>query len=136
MTTADGNLDWEGLLQEFEAFEVPEDFGRMNCKDFVEALMDPLPCFVDAFLARKSPGQCTRGEAVRALYCFFLEKRYQDRLNLLYFAFNIFDTESPLPKEIIDRTPFPHEDGIPCFRHINEPGFELGPFRKTVDDFP
>jgi hypothetical protein len=29
------------------------------------------------------------------------------------------------PSEIVDRTPFPHEDGLPRFTHINDPSFEI-----------
>ena len=46
-------------------------------------------------------------------------------MNLLYFVFEIFDDNTPLPQEIVNRTPLPHEDGRPRFRHSLDPGFRL-----------
>jgi len=75
----------------------------------------PIPRFVESFLAARKDGD--KDVAVRDLYAYLLDKRYFERLNLLHFAFNIFDEDSSLPKDIIDRTPLPHEDGMPNFRH-------------------
>lgn len=120
-------IEWNRLLQEFEGFQ-PEPLDlQWNGQDFVRALEDPLPDFVEHFLAKKFTQGWDIGAAVRALYCFLLEKRYSERLNLLHFAFRIFDDESSLPQPVIDRTPFPHEDGLPSFRCINECGFKIGP---------
>lgn len=54
-----------------------------------------------------------------------LDLRYDQRLNRLHFAFNVFDDDSPLPREISDRTPFPHEDGYPLFRYFGDPEFDM-----------
>ncbi|MHC1744637.1 MAG: hypothetical protein AB9873_16620 [Syntrophobacteraceae bacterium] len=80
-------------------------------------MLKPLPRFVRSLLELRMGQGEDRTEAARALYGFLLEKRYEERLNLLHFAFSIFDEESTLPEEIVARTPFPHEDGIPSFRY-------------------
>lgn len=118
-------INWEGLLQEFESFEPDEGILEWDASLFSRSLFQPVPGFVKAFTEEKLRRNVPLNEAVRALYGFLLEKRYAERLNLLHFAFNIFDDSSPLPREIIDRTPFPHEEGIPKFTHINDPDFTL-----------
>ncbi len=96
----------------------------MEASAFLHSLIEPSPPFVHALVERKHQGKMNSAEAVRALYAFLLEKRYQERLNLLHFAFSIFDENTQLPQTLIDRTPFPHEEGLPCFTHINDPDFE------------
>ena len=118
-------IDWKRLLAEFEAYHLDDDIGRFEAGMFVRSLADPVPGFVDAFLERKQKKGCTRDAAVRELYAYLLEKRYKERLNLLHFAFEIFDETTGLPQNIIDQTPLPHEEGIPNYRNRNIPGFNL-----------
>jgi hypothetical protein len=35
------------------------------------------------------------------------------------------DEDTRLPQEILDRIPFPQEDGIPRFNHRNDPNFVI-----------
>jgi hypothetical protein len=118
-------IDWERLFQEFDLFEPDEETRGLDASPFVRSLIKPVPDFVHRFIERKFKTNLSRDEAVKALYGFLLEKRYAERLNLLHFAFNIFDEHTELPREIVDRTPFPHEDGLPRFTHINDPSFEI-----------
>jgi hypothetical protein len=118
-------IDWESLLCEFESFQPDEEMSRLDCAAFVCSLLDPVPEFVEAFIERKTRGGYAHDEAIRALYCFFLKKRYDERLNLLHFAFNIFDEKTFLPEEIVNQTPFPHEEGIPRFKHLLDPNYRL-----------
>ena len=90
---------------------------------FVKSLTTPLPRFAESLLGRaksKIPA-----DQARRLYFFLLEKRYTQRLNLLYFAFDIFEDDTSLPEDVINQTPFPHEDGIPEYRHALRPGFAI-----------
>ena len=108
-------IDWDSLIAEWRAFDIEDPFRQLDPAPFVKSLiLPPLP-FVEAFLSAREDRD--RDLVVRDLYAFFLDKRYYDRLNLLYFAFHIFDENSVLPTDVVDRTPFPHEDGIPSFRH-------------------
>ena len=118
-------IDWERLFNEFDRFEPDEEIRAMDALPFVRSLIHPCPRFVDALVAKKQDRDTSRAEAVRALYAFLLEKRYQERLNLLHFAFSIFDENTHLPQVLIDRTPFPHEDGLPRFTNINDPKFQI-----------
>ena len=118
-------IDWERLFGEFDGFEPDEEIRGLDASAFVRSLIRPVPDFVQVFMQRKHSPTVSSDEMVRALYGFLLEKRYQERLNLLHFAFKIFDDDTQLPQEIIDRTPFPHEDGIPRFTHINDPSFRI-----------
>lgn len=118
-------LDWDRLFREFDGFEPDEEIRGMDALAFLHSLIEPCPPFVHALLERKRRGNLNHAEAVKALYAFLLEKRYQERLNLLHFAFRIFDENTHLPQVIIDRTPFPHEEGLPRFAHINDPSFEI-----------
>jgi len=111
-------IDWQRLLGEFAVFEPGEETTGIASAAFARALRSPVPAFVVTFLKVKSAGDFSRADALRSLYAFLLEKRYAERLNLLYFAFNVFDENDWLPEQIIARTPFPHEDGIPKFRHL------------------
>ena len=110
-------IDWARLTAEFLAYDVPAEMAGHNAHVFEEALLKPLPRFAQTLLDRRVAHFGSFSEAVRALYGFLLEKRYEERFNLLHFAFSIFDEESPLPEDIVARTPFPHEDGIPSYRH-------------------
>ena len=118
-------IDWRRLIAEFEAYRLDDDIGRHEAKRFVRSLADPVPGFVGVFLERKLKKGRTRDDAVRELYAYLLEKRYKERLNLLHFAFEIFDGATSLPPNIIDQTPLPHEDGIPNYRNRNVPGYNL-----------
>jgi hypothetical protein len=118
-------IDWERLVREFDRFEPDEETLGVDAPPFVRSLIKPVPHFVHGFLERKFKAKLSPDESVKALYFFLLEKRYEERLNLLHFAFHIFDEQTELPQEIIDRTPFPHEDGIPRFGRINDPNFCL-----------
>jgi len=118
-------IDWERLFREFDPFEPEEELRGLDASPFVRSLIKPIPDFVNRFIERKLNTNLSRDESVKALYSFLLEKRYKEKLNLLHFAFNIFDEYTQLPQEIVDRTPFPHEDGIPRFTHINDPSFEI-----------
>lgn len=83
----------------------------------------PIPHFVESFLAARKDSD--KHVAVRDPYAYLPDKRYFERLNLLHFAFNIFDEGGFLPKEVIDRTPLPHENGIPNFRHSLDPKLHI-----------
>ena len=111
-------IDWKRLLQEFTVFESDAETVGIDSAAFVRSLRRPAPAFLATFLEVKVKGNFSRADALRDLYAFLLEKRYAERLNLLYFAFNVFDDNDWLPEQVIARTPFPHEDGIPKFRHL------------------
>lgn len=119
------SIDWHNLLLEFETFEPDDEFSQIDPILFVNSLIDPLPQFVAAFLEKKTHKAGDRHAAVRDLFVFLLEKRYGMRINLLYFAFEIFDDCTCLPQKVIDRTPLPHEDGIPRFKHRFDPDYQL-----------
>lgn len=108
-------IPWDRLLKEFTAYAPDSQESTFQAELFVQSLASPAPPFVEMFLHVGRRGGAGRDEAVRDLYFFLLKKRYDERLNLLHFAFLIFDDSSRLPREIIDRTPFPHEEGIPGF---------------------
>jgi hypothetical protein len=120
-------IDWQRLLQEFADFEADADIRNIAPDCFVGALVMPIPEFVDVLLAEKTRRGTDRSETVRDLYAYLLEKRYNERLNLLHFAFNVFDAATSLPEDIINRTPLPHEDGVPHYRHHLDPTFRLKP---------
>lgn len=120
-------IDWKRLFREFEEFEADGETSSIECNAFTQSLLEPIPEFVEFFMKCKVKDDLTREEKVRALYCFLLKKRYEEKLNLLHFAYRIFDDDTGLPDEIISRTPFPHEDGLPRFKYFNKPGYTLGP---------
>jgi hypothetical protein len=113
-------IDWNRLLQEFAVFEPDAETARVASSAFARSLRRPVPAFVATFLELKLKADVSQADALRSLYAFLLEKRYAERLNLLYFAFTLFDENDSLPEAIVARTPFPHEDGIPKFRHLLE----------------
>jgi hypothetical protein len=120
-------IEWARLLREFELFEPDAGLSAHDASDFAKSLVEPPPPFVESFLQASPERHSTRGYRIRALYGFLLQKRYEEKLNLLYFAFHIFDEKACLPEEVIDQTPFPHEDGVPAFRYFQDPAFSLDP---------
>ncbi len=103
------------MLNEFDTFESDEELRQFEPCFFIHSMINPVPEFVDFFLAKKIEKGIDRKNAVRDLYGFLLKKRYDERLNLLYFAFEIFDNNTFLPEKIINLTPLPHEDGVPRY---------------------
>jgi len=119
-------FDWNHLLHEFENYLIDEQSRCWEPTMFIRALVRPTPKFVESFLRGEvSEAADYDGKSVRKLYFFLLEKRYTERFNLLYFAFNIFDDDTCLPEEVVNQTPFPHEDGIPRYRYALNPGFSI-----------
>ena len=117
-------IDFEGLIPEFAEFRLDDKNLQYVSTLFVRSLADPLPRFVESFLG-PAVNSATYADRARELYFFLLEKRYTQRLNLLYFAFDIFEDTTVLPEEVVNQTPFPHEDGIPGYRYALEPGFTI-----------
>ena len=118
-------LNWKRLLLEFGTFQIADDLAVFPAERFAAALLEPQPRFVSVFLSLKEIKALDRAEAIKQLYGYFLEKRYQERINLLYFAFEIFDGPTSLPNEVINMTPLPHEDGPPSYRLRFDPHFQL-----------
>ena len=118
-------IEWDALIKEFETFEPGDDFNKIDAAVFLEALTEPVPDFVGRFLRTRSVKGDSRDKAVRDLYAFLLGKRYNERVNLLYFAFDIFCDPSHLPEDVVNQTPFPHEDGLPKYRYRLDPNFKL-----------
>ena len=120
------DFDWNHLLHEFRSYLPDEQSLYWEHPLFIRALVRPTPKFVEGFLKKAVNEEAEyAGESVRKLYFFLLEKRYTERFNLLYFAFNIFDDDTCLPEEVVNQTPFPHEDGIPRYRYALNPGFSI-----------
>jgi hypothetical protein len=115
MKTDSRSVPWRRLQEEFSDYSPGDDELTFREDDFVAALTAPVPPFVGFLLQRKLESGSPYGAAVRDLYFFLLGKRYEERLNLLHFAFEIFDESSQLPREVVERTPFPHEDGLPRY---------------------
>ncbi|MEM5786357.1 MAG: hypothetical protein AAGU11_03495 [Syntrophobacteraceae bacterium] len=117
-------IDFEVLIREFAAFKLDEKGLHYESTLLVRSLASPLPRFAQNLL---EPDENTAAHAdkVKRLYFFLLEKRYTRRLNLLYFAFDIFEDDTPLPEDVVNQTPFPHEDGTPRYRHALTPGFAI-----------
>ncbi|HBD09929.1 MAG TPA: hypothetical protein DCZ69_16890 [Syntrophobacteraceae bacterium] len=120
-------IEWPRLLAEFRNYQADAAILAWDSKAFVESLVEPRPVFVEAFLRQQTINGMPPVDRIKALYGYLLQKRYDERLNLLYFAFHIFDEETRLPQEIVQQTPLPHEDGVPSFRHFGEPDFSLDP---------
>ncbi len=118
-------IDWKRLFQEFSEFQTPAEASQVEAGIYVSSLVNPAHTFVSEFLAIRMKSGERRDEAVRDLYHYLLQKRYDERLNLLHFAFHIFDEETRLPDAIIEMTPFPHEDGVPRFKHFTDGSFRL-----------
>lgn len=118
-------IDWQKLLSEFEIFDSGTEFIQIDPDLFARSLVDPVPEFVETFLQKRLKRGGDHKAVVRDLYIFLLEKRYNQRVNLLHFAFEIFDDKTCLPREVIDRTPLLHEDGLPNFRHRFDPDYKI-----------
>jgi hypothetical protein len=117
-------IDLEGLISEFAGFRLNEDGLQYENALFVRSLATPLPRYAEELLG-PAANSSSYADNVRRLYFFLLEKRYTQRLNLLYFAFDIFEDDTPLPQDVINQTPFPHEDGIPGYGNAPKPGDTL-----------
>ena len=118
-------IPWQRLLDEYREFK-PDPAWRPHAIElFVQSLIDPAPEFVSSFIRQRCSSVADYGSGVKDLYAFLLEKRYGEKLNLLYFAFEVFENTTRIPKEIVDQTPFPHETGIPLYRYRLDPGFKL-----------
>ncbi|MEN6440563.1 MAG: hypothetical protein ABFD97_18475 [Syntrophobacter sp.] len=116
-------IDIEELVPEFAGFRVDEKDIRHDSTPFVQSLTTPLPRFAERLLGLPD-ASADYADRVRGLYFFLLEKRYTQKLNLLYFAFDVFD-ESSLPDDVVSQTPFPHEDGVPKYGNALKPGFRI-----------
>lgn len=110
-------IPWMTLLSTFRSFEPPEEWRLLDSNAFETALIRPTPPFVHALLQARSARDREESSPIRDLYAFLLEQRYSHKLNLLYFAFDVFSENSALPPEVVERTPFPHEDGVPAYRY-------------------
>ena len=108
-------IEWERLLNEYVSFSPDREFLDMECTPFARSLFRPVPPFVKVFIKIGASRHGKPVECIRSLYDFLLQKRYDEKLNLLYFAFRIFEDDTHLSTTVIDRTPFPHEDGVPRF---------------------
>lgn len=115
MAASFDEIPWNRLRDEFALFDIEGEEVSMDPGSFVRSLVVPSPPFVGYLLAARVTMKGDHASAVRDLYFYLLKKRYEERLNLLHFAFHIFDDTTGLPKEVIDQTPFPHEDGFPRF---------------------
>jgi len=119
------DFDLTQLLEEFADFQPDEPFSSMDGKPFLQAMAHPEPEFVIPFIEKRTDRGSDQETAKRDLYAFLLEKRYFLKLNLLYFAFDVFCGSVALPDEILDMTPFPHEDGAPLFKNKLIPGYRI-----------
>ncbi len=117
--------DLAELVKEFSGFQPDETFSSMDGEPFVATLADPEPEFVKPFIAERMATGVGREIAIRDLYAFFLDKRYFSKLNLLFFAFDVFCSKVALPDAILDMTPLPHEDGAPLFKYKLQPGYKV-----------
>ena len=97
----------------------------MSGKPFIHAMADPEPEFVTPFIRERMGKGSDKETAIRDLYAFLLDKRYYSRINLLYFAFDVFCSRVSLPDEIITLTPLPHEEGVPLFKYKLSPGYKV-----------
>ena len=120
-------IDWQRLFNEFRNYQLNDEIKQFDACLFVQSLIQPVPEFVELFLSQKSYHSSSNIDSVRDLFGYLLEKRYNERLNLIHFAFEIFDNTTYLPQAIIDQTPLPHEDGVPKYIHRNDPDFRLFP---------
>ena len=118
-------IEWLRLLREFQDYQLDSTVGALDGALFVESLVEPTPGFAQALLRQKNTAGGLGKDGVKALYGYLLQKRYDEKLNLLYFVFHVFDEESRLPQEVIEQTPLPHEDGVPSFGCFGQPGFSL-----------
>ncbi len=117
--------DLKQLGKEFADFQPDVQFLSMDGKLFVHAMADPEPEFVIPFIKERMDKGGDRETAIRDLYAFFLDKRYYSRINLLFFAFDVFCSRVALPDEILEITPLPHEEGVPLFKYKLTPGYKV-----------
>ena len=117
--------DLAALVKEFADFQPEETFSSMDSYPFVNAMADPEPEFVIPFIKERMKKGSEKETAVRDLYAFFLDKRYFSRLNLLFFAFDVFCSRVALPDQILEMTPLPHEEGAPLFKYKLQPGYRV-----------
>jgi hypothetical protein len=117
-------IDWGALVEDFEEFELDGEALKIQGEPFALSLVSPLPRFVRFFLEGKFKDDSHDPERVKVLFFFLLNKRYTDRINLLHFAFNIFDDDCHLPDELVAQVPFPHEDGVPRYAFRLDPNYE------------
>ncbi len=89
--------DLAALVKAFSGFQPGETFSSMDGKPFVATLADPEPDFVKPFIDERMATGVEREIAIRDLYAFFLDKRYFSKINLLYFAFDLFVVERHCP---------------------------------------
>ena len=117
--------DLTQLVKEFAEFQPDKQFLSMDSKPFVHAMADPEPEFVIPFIKERMDQGSDKETAIRDLYAFLLDKRYYSRMNLLYFAFDVFCSRVALPDEILKITPLPHEEGAPLFKYKLSPGYKV-----------
>ncbi len=117
--------DLAALVKEFADFQPDATFASMDGKPFTATMADPEPEFVKAFIKQRMATGLAKEIAIRDLYAFLLDKRYFAKINLLYFAFDIFCSKAALPDEIFDMTPLPHEEGAPLFKYKLQPGYKV-----------
>lgn len=110
-------IPWESLRAAFRDFEADPEWLQFSSQAFEAALICPELSFVSDLLRTRAPREPDRPSATRTLYAFLLDQRYAQKLNLLYFAFDVFGENSSLPPDVVARTPYPHEDGVPAFRY-------------------
>ncbi len=123
--SADKQFDLTKLTQEFAEYHPDETFASLDAKPFIDVMADPEPEFVTTFINARTGKGSGREIAIRDLYAFFLDRRYYSKLNLLYFAFDVFCSKVALPDAILDMTPLPHEDGAPLFKYKLQPGYKV-----------
>ncbi len=112
-------------MEDFSEFQPDNQFSSMEAEPFVLAMAEPEPEFVIRFIKEKMDRGVSRNNAIRDLYAFLLDRRYYERLNLLYFAFDVFCSNIAIPKEVLDLTPLPHEDGVPLFKYSLLPNYKI-----------
>ncbi|MFP5213606.1 MAG: hypothetical protein ACLGPL_09525 [Acidobacteriota bacterium] len=117
-------IDWPDLVEEFQKFRLDQENNKTKSEPFALSLASPVPQFVKVLLERRFKDDSLDPEQLKVLFFFLLHKRYTERLNLLHFAFNLFDDDCHLPDEIVAQVPFPHEDGIPRYALRLAPGVE------------
>jgi hypothetical protein len=127
-------FDWNLLIQEFERFETEKDLRRLAPHFFVRALIRPLPEFVEPFLSVRLRRAADRGEAVRDLYGFLVEKRYYEKMNLLYFVLRSSMTTPPCPRRSSIARPCPTKGVCPvsdtAWTRTSNSGWGKRPFEE------
>lgn len=119
-----GEINFSGMIPEFAEFRLDEKSLKYESALFVRSLAAPRPRFVENLLGPAANSE-EYADRVKGLYFYLLEKRYAHRFNLLYFAFDVFEDDTALPEEVVNQTPFPHEDGAPRYANALKPGFAI-----------